>query len=226
MISKWIKGGGCSLEQKKLNILFVHPNFPGQFKQLIKSLKQHDNVQLAFITSNKKAQCDGVDIRIYSAPANDKRIGHAYLRTLNQDVSGGQEVTKAAIGLEKSGFTPAVVVGHIGWAGLMFIKHVFPQAKVIAYTEWFYKWQNSWEHFSGQAVGINEKASTQMLNSTSLLGLENSDISVTPTHWQRSVFPPLHQRNMQVIHEGIDTQICKPKERAALHIPGLSLIHI
>ena len=105
----------------------------------------------------------------------------------------------------------------------MFIKHVFPQAKVIAYTEWFYKWQNSWEHFSGQAVGINEKASTQMLNSTSLLGLENSDISVTPTHWQRSVFPPLHQRNMQVIHEGIDTQICKPKERAALYIPGCDL---
>ena len=214
---------GRRLEPKKLNILFVHPNFPGQFKQLISSLKQHANVCLAFITSKQDAQCDDVQIFTYSTPSEEAQVGHPYLRSLNRDMSGAQEVTKTAMALNSSGFVPAVIIGHIGWAGLMFIKNVFPDAKVIAYTEWFYKWQNSWEHFSGEPLNMHQKTSTQMLNATSLLGLENADVSVTPTQWQRSVFPKMHQRNMHVIHEGIDTQVCQSKERTSLVVPGCNL---
>ena len=61
------------------------------------------------------------------------------------------------------------------------------------------------------------------LNASSIIGLESVDVSVTPTHWQRSVFPESYQRNMQVIHEGVDTDMCRPKERTALEVPGCRL---
>jgi len=44
------------LKTKKINLLFVHLNFPGQFKELLNSLKKHENVRLAFITSHQTAE--------------------------------------------------------------------------------------------------------------------------------------------------------------------------
>ena len=146
-----------------------------------------------------------------------------YLGTLNQNLFNSREVTKQAIDLAREGFKADVVIGHIGWGGLVFMKDVFPEAKLIGYTEWFYRWENSWENFSGQKVSLNTKAKIRMQNSSSLIGLEDLDASVTPTYWQQSVFPKVHQRNMHVIHEGIDTQICKPQPRSALNIPGCQL---
>jgi len=211
------------LEAKKINLLFVHLNFPGQFKELLNSLKQHKNVRLAFITSNQNAELDGVDIRRYDQPDTKPEGMIHYLGTLNQNLFNSREVTKQAIDLAREGFKADVVIGHIGWCGLAFMKDVFPEAKLIGYTEWFYRWENSWENFSGQKVSLNTKAKIRMQNSSSLIGLEDLDVSVTPTYWQQSVFPKVHQRNMHVIHEGIDTQVCKPELRSALNIPGCQL---
>lgn len=210
----------CRLEADTLNILFIHPNFPGQFKALINSLVSHKNVRLAFITTRQDAEQRGVIIKKYAAPERQVDGVHKYLRTLNQDMNGAQEITKAAIELAREGFVATAVVGHIGWAGLMFMREVFPDAKLIGYTEWYFKWQNSWEHFSGEKLNMDQKISTRMLNATSVLGIEALDACVTPTHWQRSVFPKMYQRNMHVIHEGIDTNTCEPQARRTLFVPG------
>ena len=198
-------------------------NFPGQFKELLNTLKKHENVELAFITSNQTAQMEGVNIVRYEPPVTKPKGMIHYLSTLNRDLEGAREVTKQAIELARNGFTPDVVVGHIGWCGLHFMKDVFPQTKLIGYAEWYYRWQNSWENFVGEKVTMDNKAKTRMLNATSILGLESLDVSVTPTHWQRSVFPAIHQRNMHVIHEGIDTHVCQPKKPNGLTVPGCSL---
>jgi len=208
---------------KTTNILFVHVNFPGQFKELLNTLSKHENVRLGFITSHQSAQMEGVEIRRYKQPTTKPENMIHYLSTVNRDLEGAREVTKQAIEFARSGFTPDVIVGHIGWCGLVFMKDVFPQAKLIGYAEWYYQWQNSWDNFSGKKVNLDQKARTRMLNASSLLGLESVDVSVTPTHWQRSVFPKTHQRNMEIIHEGIDTEVCRPKPRSTLNVPGCSL---
>jgi len=208
---------------KTINILFVHVNFPGQFKELLNALKRHENVRLGFITTHKTAQMDGVEIRRYQPPNTKPQNMIHYLSTLNRDLEGAREATKQAIEFARSGFKPDVIVGHAGWCGLVFMKDVFPTAKLIGYAEWYYQWQHSWEHFSEQKVSMDQKAKIRMLNASSIIGLESVDVSVTPTHWQRSVFPESYQRNMQVIHEGIDTDMCRPKERTALEVPGCRL---
>jgi len=211
------------LQDKRIKILFVHVNFPGQFKELLNTLKQHENVSLAFITSHQTAEMDGVKIMRFEQPNTKPKEMIHYLGTLNRDLEGAREVTKQAIELARSGFVPDAVVGHIGWCGLVFMKDVFPDTKLIGYAEWYYRWQNSWENFAEQKVSLDQKAKIRMLNASSVIGLESLDVGVTPTHWQRSVFPAIHQRNMQVIHEGIDTHVCQPKERTALNVPGCRL---
>ena len=211
------------MNTKFLNILFIHPNFPGQFKELLLSLRKHDNVKLAFITSNDKAEMEGVEISMYKQPERRVKDVHRYLRNVNQEISGAQEITKLAIGLKSKDFIPNVIVGHIGWSGTVLMKDAFPEAKLIGYCEWYFKWQNSWENFSGQNVDMDKKASIRFLNTSSILSLETLDVSVTPTHWQRSVFPKIHQRKMRVIHEGIDTNVCKPNIRSDIRIPGCRL---
>ena len=211
------------MKEKTINILFVHTNFPGQFKELLNALKKHGNVRLAFITSHQTATLDGVKIQRFTQPQTKPQGMIHYLSTVNRDLEGAREITKQAIELARSGFQPDAVIGHVGWCGLVFLKEVFPHAKLIGYTEWYYRWENSWENFSGKKVSINEKTKTKMLNISSVIGLESLDVSVTPTHWQRSVFPEVHQRNMHVIHEGIDTQICQPKEKTALNVRGCQL---
>jgi glycosyltransferase involved in cell wall biosynthesis len=42
-------------------------------------------------------------------------------------------------------------------------------------------------------------------------------------HWQRSVYPEAHRRKIEIIHEGIDTNMCRPQARSHLHIPGVDL---
>lgn len=201
----------------------MHSNFPGQFKELLNSLKKHDNVRLAFITSHKTAELNGVDIKRYEQPNTEPKGMVNYLGALNQNLESAKEVTKQAIELARDGFKPDAIIGHIGWCGLVFMKDVFPDAKLIGYAEWYYRWENSWEYFSKQKVPMDSKAKIRMLNASSLIGLESLDESVTPTHWQRSVFPQIHQRNMHVIHEGIDTEICRPKGRCELNVPGCRL---
>ena len=211
------------MKHKTINLLFIHPNFPGQFKELLNSLKKHENVRIAFITSHQSAQLDGVDIRRYKSVETKPKGMVNYLGLVNQDLENTKEVTKQALELARSGFKPQAIIGHIGWCGMVFMKDVFPDAKLIGYAEWYYRWENSWENFANKKVSMDAKAKIRMQNTSSILGLESLDEVVTPTHWQRSVFPRVHQRNMHVIHEGIDTQTCRPKPRSLLNIPGCKL---
>jgi len=62
-----------------------------------------------------------------------------------------------------------------------------------------------------------------MQNVSTTLCLDNMDVGVSPMIWQRSVFPKEYQNHIEVIHEGIDTELCRPHERNQLRIPGVDL---
>lgn len=219
---------------KTINILFIHPNFPGQFKALIHDLAKVSNARLAFITRRPDAELDGVDIQHYQLPEKPKVSGdddkvvvqetYTYLRGANTNLLETHEVTKAALALQhRTNFKPHIVIGHIGWSGTLFMKDVFPETKIIAYCEWFYRPETSWAHFCGEELSLEQKTSIRMKNVSTTLCLESMDVGVSPMIWQRSVHPKEYQKRIEVIHEGIDTDICRPQDRTPLNIPGASL---
>lgn len=218
---------------KTINILFIHPNFPGQFKAMLNDFVNVPNIRIAFITRNANAEMDGVEIQHYQLPENSSAKAqtqpvtnqtYKYLRSTNANMFETHEVTKAALSLQHyKGFEPHIVIGHIGWGGPLFMKDVFPNTKIIAYCEWFYRLETSWEYFSKQNLSIEQKSAIRMRNVSTTMCLENMDVGVSPMIWQRSVHPKEYQQNIEVIHEGIDTQTCQPKPRAHLRVPGVNL---
>jgi len=208
---------------KKIKILFIHPNFPGQFKHLLHDLVKTPNVELAFITSNANAEMEGVDIQVYEVPTADNKTTHRYLRATNGNIYSAQEVAKTALKLHSGGFVPDVVIGHIGWAATVFIKDFFPKIKVIAYCEWFFRQETSWENFAGESLSLDRKASIKLQNTSTILGLQDMDVGVSPMYWQRDTHPEYARKMIEVIHEGIDTDTCKPQPRHDLKVSGAEL---
>jgi len=208
---------------KKIKILFIHPNFPGQFKHLINELVKTPNAELAFITSKPDADMEGVNIQVYETPKIDNGKTHRYLRGAHSNLYTAQEVTKSGLLLKQSGFIPDAVVGHIGWSSTIFMKELFPKTKVIAYCEWFFRPETAWETFAGEPLSIDKKASIKIQNTSTILGLQDMDVGVSPMRWQRDTHPEYARRNIEIIHEGIDTEVCKPRSRSHLNIPGANL---
>jgi len=208
---------------KKIKILFVHPNFPGQFKHLIDDLVKTPNAELAFITSNSKAEMKGVNIQVYKVPEIDNGKTHRYLRGTHSNVYAAQEVTKSALILQQSGFTPDLVVGHIGWSLTIFMKELFPKTKIVGYCEWFFRPETAWETFAGEHLSLDKKASIKLQNAPTLLSLPDIDVGVSPMRWQRDTHPEYARRKIEIVHEGIDTEVCQPKPRTHLKVPGANL---
>lgn len=98
-----------------MNILFVHQNFPGQYRHLAGHLAAVPGNQVIFITQRVNATLPGVRTLVYKPQREVTRHLHHYLRDTEADVLNAQAVARVALDLKKSGFVPDVMVGHNGW---------------------------------------------------------------------------------------------------------------
>lgn len=208
------------------NILFVHPNFPGQFKHVIPALQKDDRYSLAYI-SRKRSIKDARGIRIeqYEFEKSDPLEVHRYLYYTQDAVREGQLVATAATKLAQTGFVPDIVIGHVAWGGLLFIKDLFPSAKTIAYCELYFSSQ--FDHAASPDVSISNdrKAFLRCRNLHTLMQMESMDVGITPTHYQLHSHPESFHSRMVVVHEGVDTDLCRPDPAASFPIKekGLTL---
>src|SRR5207342_3510807 len=53
----------------------------------------------------------------------------------------GRAVAAAGLQMRRAGFRPDVICAHIGWGEALFIKDVFPEARLLLYCEFFYRAQ-------------------------------------------------------------------------------------
>jgi hypothetical protein len=45
---------------------------------------------------------------------------------------------RVLLALKKKGFAPDVIVAHPGWGETLYVRDVFPSAKVLHFCEWYY----------------------------------------------------------------------------------------
>ena len=121
-----------------MRILFLHPNFPAQFRHIATALAKDPQHQVVFGTKRAEGSIPGVHKAIYSVSRSVHPQTHHYVRSLESAVLEGQAVYRMGQTLKAQGFIPDVVYGHSGWGATLFIKDLFPQAKLYGYFEWFY----------------------------------------------------------------------------------------
>ena len=203
-----------------MRILFLHQNFPGQFKHLAPTLASDPKNKVVAFTMQKNAptQWQGVKlISYYPARSSTPNI-HPWVSDFETKAIRGEALFYAASKLKKSGFTPDVIIAHPGWGESLFVKDVWPTAKLGIYSEFFY-------HSKGADVGFDPEFSTPELgdvcrlrlkNTNNLLHFEIADAGISPTHWQASTFPASFREKITVIHDGIDTDAIAPNSAVQL----------
>jgi glycosyltransferase involved in cell wall biosynthesis len=139
---------------------------------------------------------------------------------VEKNVLNGQGVARVLLNLQKKGFKPDLAFAHIGWGEALYFKDIFPDVPLIGYCEFYYHGQGTDLGFDPEfPASMDDRMRVRTWNTTQLLSLASTDICVSPTQWQKSLYPAEFQNKIQVIHEGIDTTIVKPDKAAALTLP-------
>ena len=207
-----------------MRILFLHPNFPAQFRHLAVALAQDSRHQVVFGTNRKEGSLPGVNKVLYDPSRTAHPQTHHYVRTLENAVLQGQAVYRLGDKLKAQGFIPDVVYGHSGWGPTLFIKDIFPSAKLLCYFEWFYHAHGSDADFDpSEPLTADDEARIRLKNAPILLDLYSCDHGLAPTYWQRQQFPPEYHNKITVFHDGVDTEFFQPQPEAKLVLPRLNL---
>jgi glycosyltransferase involved in cell wall biosynthesis len=207
-----------------MKILFVHQNFPAQYLHLARHLGAIGGNEVVFITQRTDAALSGVQNIVYQPHRSISQTQHHYLFDTEAGLLNAQAVTRVALDLKESGFTPDVMLGHNGWGEIWFLKDVFPNTPLIGYFEFFYRFLGADVGFDPNDQIIPDTAPrVRTKNLGNLIGLDAVDIGQTPTEWQRSLYPSVYQPKLNVTHEGINTQIVLPEANARLTIPELGI---
>lgn len=211
-----------------MKILLVHQNFPGQFLYLAPELKRRGHDVVALTDMVNKRESDVRTLRYRHDPvrvdAQVSRLGRNYTTQSDRGVT----VARACLRLRnESGYVPDVIFGHSGWGETLFLKEVWPEAKLIVYAEFYYQGR-------GADVGFDPEAGDGSFDHVLIaqgraahLGqsLLHADAGVSPTEWQASTYPPALRRMIEVIFDGVDSAAVKPNLSASVTLPNGRVLH-
>jgi glycosyltransferase involved in cell wall biosynthesis len=209
-----------------MRVLFLHPNFPAQFRHLATILGRDPNNEVVFGTKNERPEwkIPGVRKAVFTPSRDPRPETHHYVRPLENAVLHGQAVFRIAEKLKSNGFVPDLVYGHSGWGPTLFMKDAFPNTPLMCYFEWFYWSKNSDADFDpAEPLNADDMARIRVKNAPILMDLYGCDWGLSPTQWQKSRFPNEFQSKISVMHDGVDTEYFKPNPGAKLVLPNLDL---
>ncbi|MEM7295896.1 MAG: glycosyltransferase [Pseudomonadota bacterium] len=203
-------------------ILFIHKNFPTQFRYLapylarqgwgVYALSQEGSVERHHLTPLE----NGVRIMGFAKTSSQAEVQQGYLTPMNEAVDAAVRVAAAARKLRALGVMPDLIVAHSGWGNGSFAKSVWPAAKFVAYVEWWYRpgFDDAPEDPPAVAARkIQERARLNCRNLPSLLDVAQADAIWTPTIYQLEGLPPLLEGRVAQRYDGVDCAHYRPNPR-------------
>jgi glycosyltransferase involved in cell wall biosynthesis len=208
-----------------MKILFIHQNFPAQFSHLAKHLVKTGGHELLALKQPPSSTFEGVGVAAYKFLHQSEANTHPLLKEMEAKVLRGEAVAEAARRLKAKGYTPDVIVAHPGWGEVLFIKDVWPEAKLICYFEYYYNAIGQDFDFDSEfpAATLEGLSRLHLKNVTMQQALEVADAGWAPTKWQLSTYPKWTHKKIDIIHEGVDTDYFKPDSKASFTIANKNI---
>ncbi len=108
-----------------MNVLFVHQNFPGQFRFLAPALAARGHHVTATTMRKVESQTwQGVRLVPYTVSRGTTPGIHPWISDFETKTIRAEGCFKAALELKANGFVPDVIVAHHGWGESLFLKEV------------------------------------------------------------------------------------------------------
>ena len=205
-----------------MRLLFVHQNFPGQFLHLAPALAARGH-QVAALTdaANARAAPAGVALWKYRSPPPEAaaRLGTGFARATDRALS----VARAARQLrDRHGFVPEVILGHSGWGETLFLREVWPEARLLVYAEFYDAAHGLDVGFDPEFGPVTDDRAFGVVarQAQHALAMTQADAALSPTRFQAGTFPPCFRDRITVIHDGVDTDRLRPDPAARFALPG------
>jgi hypothetical protein len=196
-------------------VLFVHNNFPAQFRDLADTLRKR-GVPCAAIGGPNAPGIDGMALGRYGMRRGSTPGMLPLAVRAEADLIRAEGALRVARAMKERGFDPAVIVGHSGWGETILLDEAFPNAKMVLYPEFFYRGRGLDIDFDSEFLPTTDEAILlgKTKNATPALALTDADVIVSPTEFQASLLPAVFQPRVRVIHEGIDVEAIRPAAAA------------
>jgi len=209
-----------------MDILFVHQNFPAQFVHVARALKARPGLRLAAVTHKANEQAETLAGARYGWESGRAGTPHKIAANFALRASQGRMAAKAMLALRDRGFDPKLIIGHLGWGETLFAKDVFPDATLVVHAEFFYSATGADVGFDPEFPDSDTERRFELRakNAAILAAMNDADVAVAPTRWQASRFPNYLWSKLNVVHEGIDTNLIKPDAGASFRIAGTELV--
>ena len=206
-----------------MKILFIHQNFPGQFKHLAPALAKHGHDTVALtLRVEKPTKWNGVRVLPYKLKPRAAQNTHPWLVDLDTKVSRAEACYHAAVQLREQGFTPDLIIAHPGWGESLFLKDVWPKAKMAIYCELYHKAEYPHTGFDKEfqpEIRATEAMRLRLKNVNNHEHFDIADAGISPTAFQADTFPPEFRDKITVCHDGIHTDVLTPDSAARLTLP-------
>jgi glycosyltransferase involved in cell wall biosynthesis len=196
-----------------MRLLFVHQNFPGQYRHLASHYAAQAGNEVVAVGEKAnllrlRPQIRGLKLLGYDF---QQPQSNAFEAPALRAIARGRAVAAGAAALRRSGFRPEVIFAHIGWGEALFLKDIFPEARIVLYCEFFYRARGADMGFDPEFPPSAEKLlRLRVMNAPLLMSLDATDWGMAPTQWQQRQFPRAHASRMAVIHDGVDTGLVTP----------------
>ncbi len=205
-----------------MKLLFVHQNFPGQFLHLAPEMQRLGHDVRALGDAANKGTIEVPVLRYTHAdqPVDPKttRLGRNFTTMSDRGVS----VARFAQRLRGEGYVPDVIYGHSGWGETLFLKEVWPEAKLLLFAEFYYRGRGADSGFDPefQVSGFDQVMIAQSRAAYMAQAMVHADCGVCPTEWQASTHPPLLRGQLDVIFDGVDCDRLAPNPEARFTLPN------
>lgn len=213
-----------------MNFLFVHQNFPGQYRHLAPALIKAGHTCVA-IAGPSATGIAGIKLLRCKYQGTSQPIDvHPWAQDLHIKCLRAEAVAAIAIELRNDGFQPDLIIGHPGWGELLVIKDIFASVPVLHQLEFIYQLSGADFNFdSSLNSAANPESDWQIAaklrlrRAPQLLALHDLNHAIAPTHWQASTAPSIFADRISVIHEGINTEQIHPNPLAEVRLAKAKL---
>jgi len=207
-----------------MRVLFLHNNFPAQYRYIASAFAAEPSNVVVYGTMNAEGSLPNVRKALYKPSRQPHQSTHHYIRNYEEAVLNGQAVYRLGLDLKRQGFEPDIVCGHSGWGPTLFVKDLWPRARLLPYFEWFYRGRGSDADFlEPNSLSEDDLCRIRARNAPILVDLAQADAGVCPTEFQRAQFPEIFKPKLVRLFDGIDTNFFAPEKGARLKLDELGI---
>lgn len=202
-----------------MHVLFVHQNYPAQFGHVARHLVHSKGWRCTFVSKTPEGQDHGIRKIAYDIEGGATETTHYFSRSFENAIWHAHGVFRACQAHPE--IRPDLIVGHSGFGSTAFLPELYPDVPIINYFEYYYHPHNSDMDFRPEfPPSPLDFLRARARNATLLLDLETCRRGYSPTHFQRDLFPEAYRSKIDVIFDGVETDLFRRVERPRRLVAG------